>query len=546
MTEASTLTQEDRARIAAQAYANPVFFCKFFLEKWFPKDIPWVHRGLLAILSRKCDFLQDDPELDLIRENFVYLEDPDDDESPEVEIFTVDEDGVLHMALGKFTLLLMPRGFSKTTIANAMNIYNVVFQDCKYPLYTSETGRHAERQLTNVSRQLTSNPRIKLIFGDLRPDQRNEEKLKWSESDGMIQTTTGITLSAVGRGGQVRGTQSDAQRPDRLTIDDVENKESVSTEEQRKKAHEWFYGDLLPAMPEMDDSATAVMLATLLHSEALALKVARDPEWTVIRFGVLAKNGKPLWPEMMDEKKIEKKKRRYALQNLLHIFYLEYYNQIRNPDDAKFKGEYIRYEPLHPSKLVLKAIVIDPAISERKQADFCGFAVVGMRESGVIQVLDTYADKGMSPRAQVDKYFELKFRWGLVASDKHGVESQAYQAALVHLLREEMFRKHKEHGPDAYFEVIPITQSSHTKKTDRVEGILQPRYAAGYMVHQKRFPLLETQLLDWPNGKKDLPDVLAMAVSLLDPAAAWAAEEDPGEDQYEDLDEVMGGDWRQY
>lgn len=545
MTE-SLLTKKNIADIAAHGYRDPVFFCKFFLEKWFPDDIPWVHRGILAILVRKCDFLRDDPELDTIIANFVYQKDPDDEDSELLSIFVKSDDGALHMVLGKFTLILMPRGFSKTTIANAMNIYNVVYQDCKYPLYASETAKHAVRQLTNVSRQLTTNPRIKLIFGNLKPEQRNIEKRKWSESDGLIQTTTGITLAAVGRDGQVRGSLEDGQRPDRLTIDDVEDKESVKTEEQRKKAHEWFYGDLLPAMPEMDETATAVMLATILHADALATKVARDPEWTVVRFGVFDKEGKPLWSAMMDEKKIEKKKLRYALQNLLHIFYLEYHNQIRNPENAKFKGDFIRYEPIHQSKVVLKAIVIDPAISKSRLAAYCGFAVVGMKENGIIHIFDTYGEIGMTPREQVDKYFEMKFRWELIASDKHGVEAQAYQVALIHLLREEMFRKHKEHGSDAYFEVIPIIHSSAEKKEERVEGVLQPRYAAGYITHQRRFPLYETQLLDWPNGKKDLPDAVAMAVSLLDPAAAWAAEGDPGEDEYEDLDEVMGGDWRQF
>jgi hypothetical protein len=52
------------------------------------------------------------------------------------------------------------------------------------------------------------------------------------------------------------------------------------------------------------------------------------------------------------------------------------------------------------------------------------------------------------------------------------------------------------------------------------------------------------QLLDWPNGKKDYPDALAMAISLLDPYAAQAAdpEKDLADDDYEPLDKVLN--WR--
>ena len=141
----------------------------------------------------------------------------------------------------------------------------------------------------------------------------------------------------------------------------------------------------------------------------------------------------------------------------------------------------------------------------------------------------------MTPRDQIDKFFELFKKW---RPYKVGVEAVAYQAALIHLLQEEMFRKHM------YFEIEPITHVM--RKIERVEGILQPRYAGGYMRHARRFPRLETQLLDWPRGKMDGPDALSMAVSLLDPYAAMAAdpETDLTEDEYEPLEKAMGGDWR--
>jgi hypothetical protein len=125
--------------------------------------------------------------------------------------------------------------------------------------------------------------------------------------------------------------------------------------------------------------------------------------------------------------------------------------------------------------------------------------------------------------------------WQRWRPQKAGVESIAFQAALVHLMQEEMFRR------KVYFEITPITHSR--AKEERVEGILQPRYAAGYVWHQRAFPELETALLDWPNGQMDYPDVVSMAVALLDDYSGFLAE-DSSKDEYPPLEDVFDGEWR--
>jgi hypothetical protein len=67
---------------------------------------------------------------------------------------------------------------------------------------------------------------------------------------------------------------------------------------------------------------------------------------------------------------------------------------------------------------------------------------------------------------------------------------------------------------------MPITHAR--RKVERIEGVLAPRYASGYITHQRRFHNLESEALDWPNGKKDHLDAVAMGVTLLDPVATFA------------------------
>ena len=118
-----------------------------------------------------------------------------------------------------------------------------------------------------------------------------------------------------------------------------------------------------------------------------------------------------------------------------------------------------------------------------------------------------------------------------------GIESNAYQKALVYLIREEMFRR------KIYFEVIPVTNTK--EKFMRIKGILQPRYANKLVWHEGRFVQLEQQLLLFPHGSKDdYADGAAGAMSLLDDAAFMADNPDVKGVRSPDLEEEIGGDWR--
>lgn len=530
-----TLSKPEIEAVAKRAYLDPVFFCHTFLGHWFPGEIAWLHRGLLAILLRKTDFLIQYGELDKICSNFTYKTEPDDPLSPEKSLFELvfDSDGQvvkINLLIGQYTLAMIPRSYSKTTTTNAAVLFCILYLEREFIVYVSETDTHASMQLGNIKRELEANQSILAVFGKLQPEYRSGKP--WNAD--LIETLTGCVVASRGRGGQIRGLNHNGRRPDWQVWDDLEDKESVSTAEQRSKTLEWAYGDAIPALAAMGKEGTITALGTLLHSEALLTVLARDALWTTCKFGAIDRQGEPLWKARMDQQALDRLKSSFALAGKLNLFYMEYFNETRNEESQKFKKAYIIYglakENLH------KALAIDPAISSKIGADFCALVCAGMEmKTGKIHVLDVWGKVGASPREQIDRFFEFH---RLYDPQYAGVEAIAYQAALIHLLREEMFRKKR------YFEIIPITHKA--KKEERVEGILQPRYANGYVIHTRPFPLLEGQLLDWPNGKKDFPDALAMAVALLDPmAAAAAGEKDLGEDEYDDLDKVFKyEDWR--
>ena len=526
--EQTQLTEEERKSLAQRGYADPVWFCQHFLPHLFPGRVPWVHKGLLAILTGHADFLGKLPleEQKKIAENFTWV----DDQKQERRVFRRNEvTARLEMTLGRYTIVMLPRGFSKTTIAGiAVPLMEILYQDVPFMAYVSETSTHAKMQLHNIQREIQSNGRIKAVFGDLKPAAQDPEK--WAE--GMFETKTGVALLARGRGSQVRGMLHRGQRPSKIVCDDLEDKESVKTKEQRKKTLEWFTGDLKPALPKLNPDATIVCLGTLLHGDALLEKLKGDPEWTAVTFGAVDKDGDPLWPENMTLPELEAEKSSFARLGQLNTYYLEYFNQVRNDETAHFKQHWFQYGP--PKDLIAVAVVIDPAISKNRTADDCVVAAVGMARRGQIFVLDMWGKQGAKLSEMADVYFMFSMAY---AARYHGCESNAFQAALIDYFKQEMFRR--KH----YFEITPITQK--IRKPERIIGGLQGRYASGYITHCRKFEKLEVQLLDYdPEVEQhdDYPDTLAMGVKLLDPVSAHTSPDDLETQGYEEL-EVGFGEW---
>jgi len=417
-----------------------------------------------------------------------------------------------------------------------------VYHDTDFLVYLSETATHAEMQLDNLKRQFETNELLLQVFGRKKPERSASEH--WSQW--LIETTDGVVAVAKGRGGQVRGLNHKAKRPTDIVFDDVEDKDSVRTDDQRDKARTWLKADVEPALPQIGAEGQIIGLGTIIHHESLLLSLAKDPEWITIRFGAVDPDGDMLWDQYMTKPQFESKKRSFQRIGKLADFNMEFQSSVKSDGDgAKFPSVFT-YKAEHFSEFPGRAIAFDPAISDKKGSDFASIAVVGMKPNGIISVLDIWMDQSGDPRKHIDKFFEMHFFYNCTA---HGIEAIAYQRALIHLMKEEMFRKGKEFGPKAYFEITPIMHGRMGKR-ERVEGVLSTRYKAGYITHQRVFPQYEEQLMDWPNGKKDGPDAVAMAVTLLDPLAAYAF--DPGEDGENNLEkdsmpslyEVMDGDWR--
>lgn len=495
---------------------DPAYWLRFFLPGWFPSQIPPFHMGYLALLTRKVAFLDEYPYChDFLLEHFRYSADPNDATSVELPVFRKDDEGKIIMVAGEHNNVMMPRGFSKTTICNGAHLYELLTDGTLFAVYISKSAPHAMMQLGNIKMQLEGNELLREAYGNLVPDRSDVQK--WQAD--MLQLLNGAIIVARGRGGQVRGLNFDARRPNRIVLDDVEDDAEAKSDTVRKETEDWFYSAVEKAGQEMDgmvgqagaqDDLRITNLGTLLGAECLMMTLAKDPKFNTVRFGAKLNLNDPddhqmLWPFKMGYERYARERERHRVVGKLAHFTRELDSAIRVSDDSIFPSQFI-YAPTPLHDLVQRALALDPAISKSRRADSSALIVAGRRASdGAIWLLDEWGDQGKSPRELIDAVFEKRKQWQTTVQ---GIESIAYQEALLYIMQEEMARRQD------WF-VIEGIRHGQTEKMGRIEGILSPRYKLGVIRHLRPLPKLEGMLSDWPNGKKDFPDAAAMALKLL-------------------------------
>lgn len=505
----SNLSTQDLIALQNAYYMDPVEFMRSVLADWFTAPLSWVHRGWLAILLRRTDFLPKYGELDKIIKHFVYKRNPWDTQEVGKPLFKLEEDGSVSLTITRNTEIMMPRGIGKTTLFNGSIIFMAVYDIRKFVLLIGETATHASQQLQNIRREFEENNRLRAIYGNL--------KGTGSWNNDQIELANGFVLAATGRGGQVRGRNVNGHRPDLIALDDVEDEESVSTPEQRQKTLLWFMSSVVPAIAELDPNASIFLSGTLLHNEALLVQVGRDPTFTTVVLGVLDSDGQPVFPHYMSLEKLEAKKSFYSRQGKLPQFYLEFFNQLVSEDTMKLNPAFVQREIL--LRPVALALAHDPAISKKKKSDSATFCVLGLYAAGRFQVEDIWGAIGLTPQEARDKLFELHRKWHAYAPEVPlyvGLETVAYQEALYDLCTEKM-------AQDGYWFQIEKLKFNQEKGA-RILGQLEPRYKARVVHHRREFGELESQMMEFPAGHDDYLDVVAMAMSMLQPLYAAAAE----------------------
>lgn len=371
-----------------------------------------------------------------------------------------------------------PRGHAKSTIITLAYVLWCALNGKKeFILIVCDTYPQSKLFLDAIKRECEDNDFLKTLYGTQKTD-------KWSEAD--IELKCGVRIMAKGAEMKFRGLKYKATRPDLVVIDDLENNELVESKERRAKLERWFNGTLLPVRSK---EGTIVYIGTILHDDALLLKVLNVyPGWETKLYAAI-ENDKPLWPAMYTIDEINQIKEDYRIVGQLDTFMAEYMNNPVSDENREFKREYFKYYVDPPSDLKV-TITVDPAISKKEHADYTAIYCQGVDKGGDRYCLE-YVRKRLDPYELCEELFRLVDKWRPSAV---GVEKVAYQEALLYILKEQMRKR------NTFFRMEAI--QSRTNKEVRIRGLV-PLYRAGAMYHKAEHAILEEELMRFPRGQTD-------------------------------------------
>ncbi len=219
-------------------------------------------------------------------------------------------------------------------------------------------------------------------------------------------------------------------------------------------------------------------------------------DWSIVYEKAIKDDGELFFPERLNLKFLDQAKK---VQGTI-IFANQYLNEVFPAEDAKFKKDWFKYTLQIPENVYTFAF-IDPAISTKDGADYTGIVVVSVDAATNWYVLAARRER-LTPTQIVNLVFEIQNRYKCMTI---GIETVAYQKALLYMLDEEMRKRQM---------ILPVTgvnRGPKQSKEMRILGLV-PRYEWGRIYHVGEQPALERELLQFPRGEHD--DVIDSAASL--------------------------------
>lgn len=332
---------------------------------------------------------------------------------------------------------------------------------------------------------------------DLRDDVQRQDQ--W-------ELTAGGGYRGVGVGGSLSGFGGDF-----LIIDDV-HKSRAEAESQtvRNNVFDWYSST---AYTRLQPDGKVLMVLTRWHLDDLPARLLAKGGWEVISFPAVAnqdeefrKAGEPLWPARFSAERLQETKETISVYDWNSLYQ-------QNPvatENQEFKAENFRY--FNESDLVGKNLqyytAVDLAIGKGQDNDRTAIVTIGKEMNKPDWYIVDITVGRLDPLQTIDALFNVYERFRPV---RVGIETVAYQKALMYFLREEMKRR------QSYMPLVELKAT--TKKELRIRGLI-PLYKTGVIHHRKGVEnnLLEEELLTFPMGiHDDVLDALAYCLDMVKP-----------------------------
>ena len=429
-----------------------------------------------------------------------------------------------------------PRGHAKSTsITHSYGLAALCFREADHILIVSDTEDQAKGFVGDLKTELLENEELQQLFGF-------KTLIKDRETEFIGQFEDGSKFRVIGKGAEqkLRGLKWRGKRPNLIICDDLENDEVVLNDERRDKFRRWFFNALLPAGSR---SCRVRLVGTILHMDSLLerlmpkrsaattvstpLKDYSTDEtriWKSVRYRAHDRDfDNILWEEHLDKKALKAIRQDYIDQGFPEGYSQEYLNYPIDEDNAFF-----RKEDFHaienggaPEEYYVAA---DFAISEKKQAAYTVFVVVGVTPGHIIRVRDVIRFRGDAYDI-IDTMFELDSYY---RPECFFVEQENIARALGAVIDREMYERNQ---------FLAIEKMLPQADKIRRARAIQARVRAGaveFDTDAEWYPDFHTELLQFPRGAyRDQVDSFAWIGIGLDKVVEAATKAEMEQELYD-------------
>lgn len=399
-------------------------------------------------------------------------------------------------------LMMVPRGCFKTTLGgNAFPLWLLWHNPNLRILIDSETLSQSKSILSGIKDMIENNQMLKLICVDEEGNYLLEPNKKiaggWTDDQVILKhrNKTGLKEPSIFCTG-VDNAKTGAH-PDVIIMDDMVSERNVTTDVQIEKVKDHYRYSLSLLEP----GGLQVVIGTRYHMADLYNDLMELPTFEHYVRPAILEDGSLFFPSRLNHKTLEEKKKEQGS----YIFSSQYMLNPIDDSNAVFKKAWIQYYDKTPA-LIERYILIDLAISEKETADYTVVMAVGIDKDKRIYVLEY--DRGhYKPAQTINAIFSMYERHRRHNVKAVGIETVAYQKAMLYFLRDEMRRR------GIY---MPLKELKADRDKMRRIGALQPLFENGDVFIKREHKELEQELLEFPFSKHDdTADALAYILQVL-------------------------------
>lgn len=374
------------------------------------------------------------------------------------------------------TLSMGPRGSGKSYIlTTAYSLMNLL----KYPEKSIAVACKKQGQAQDLIRQIKNflqDDYVKEMFGDLQGDLWNETSLNLTNKTDKTQLEPSITAAAVSA-----DTSFISKHFDIIILDDIVGVENSRTVGQREKLIDFYNSTIVPASKPTTEIHC---IGTHYHWADFWVYLEGLGIYKILKMKAID-NGKSYWEEWVTLDELLLKKKEIGTKD----FNMQYQMTVEKQNAGLFKTKWINYYTLLPEGNYTTIISVDPAISQKDNADYFVLTVAKYNNLGIMYIVDQVRDK-LTVKEQVNLIHTYSIAYPQAL--RIGIEAVAYQSALYQLCKEAGITR-----------VVPI--KTVKDKTSRFSSF-SARFEAGEVFINKNLPTLDIlidEMVDYPGAPHD-------------------------------------------